>query len=456
MMESDDGIATDFLNELLQLESGLQDALVDAGSSWITGEPWNVEHMDYDDDDDLDGDNGGDDDYDDDDDDDGTYSLPLADSDSSSTSLDDGPLNMDEDELPEDFRIDDMDSSTMESNVFSIYHQPPFKPLNKYGIRKLKKAVIAQAKSLRLARLESQRVFKITLGTETFVDDLLALQKNYGAVASGAIDRAILDIDKCPESKLFDDTKNEVIDWNLISTATFNGAYTAQQLQRQWRESNDPSDKLVEAIKDRLTSRIKSDLSLMTVLNDQNIDWESVRKDLSMYFDSVLDVKRFWIHHACPNMKRGKFPSAETNILKAILKTEQGKEWLQNEDWNGLALELAKKTNASNRGKLIRRTPWDIQSQYKNRISKKDRLFGWTDKEKAEILEFSKTCFYKSRNGKKHLIDWDKLLANFPRRSKEQVSALLYRSDPPPKKQGQKRRRQPSDQGEHPSKRSRK
>ena len=385
----------------------------------------------------------------------GYSSVPLE-SDNHYTSLDDEALMIiDEEELSEDVPDDDLEFSTMEPGL-SIYHQPPFKPLSKYEIRRLKAAVKDQAKSLRLARLESQKDFTIDFGSDTMTDDLMALGRREATVASGAIDREIRDIDHCPESKLFDDTKNEVIDWDQISATTFDGKFTPQQLQRQWRETNDPSDKLIEAIKDHqsLIYRIKSDLSLMTVLNDRNIDWESIKTDFSMYFDSVLDVQRHWIHFACPNMKRGKFPALETNVLKAILKTEEGDELLADNDWDGLALALAKNTKHLNGGEVIQRTPWDIESQYNKRISEDRRTFKWTSDETAELLECAKTCYSLSKNGQKRLIDWDKLLAKFPRRSQSQISAHLYRNESQ-QEQGQtaRKRRRPTadDDGEQPS-----
>jgi len=384
------------------------------------------------------------------------YSAFPDESDNFSASLmDDEALSIDEEEFSQDFPYDNLKYSTMEP-ALSIYHQPPFKPLNKYEIRRLKAAVKDQAKTLLISRLESRKVFTIDFGSHSMTDDLLALGRHEEAVANGDLDRKILFIKHCSESELFDATKNEVIDWKHISATTFDGKFTPQRLQRQWRETIDPSEKLIEAIKDHqsLTFRTKSDLSLMAVLNDKNIDWESIKTDLSMYFDSVLDVQRFWIHFACPNMKRGKFPAVETNILKAILKTKEGDELLENANWDGLALALAKKTKELNGGQVIQRTPWDIESQYKKRISEDHREFHWTSDETAALLECAKKCYYLTKNGQKRVIDWETLLAKFPRRSKSQISAHLYRNEP--HLTARKRRRlSTAGSGEQPSKRSR-
>lgn len=394
-----------------------------------------------------------------------------------------------EEELSEDYPANPDDKSTME-DALSIYHQPPYKPLGKYDIRKLYSAVKDQAQSLRVSRIESQKVLTIDFGSDTYTDALLALGKIDEDIVSGALDQEILTIDYCQDSKLFEDTRNEVIDWELISkTAPFEVAHEPQDLQRQWRELRNPSDKLIEAIiQSKMTSWQRKrneaermskeavhssksyeaqvekynaliengsdsvDLSLMAVLNDEDINWESIMRSFSMYFDSVMDVKRFWIHFACPNMKRGKFPAVETNKLKAILQTEDGHQLLQDKNWEGLALMLAQETEELNGGQVIQRTPWDIHSQYMLRISEKHREFRWTRDEEAKLLECAKKYSTQGENGKRRTIDWPPFLANFPLRSKSQIQAHWRRIDPEQEEIRQaKRRRIPTDPSEQPA-----
>lgn len=111
---------------------------------------------------------------------------------------------------------------------------------------------------------------------------------------------------------------------------------------------------------------------------------------------------------------------------------------------------LAQETEDLNGGQVIQRTPWDIHSQYMQRISEDHREFQWTDGENEKLLECAKKYCKTIQNSKRREINWSGFKADFPRRSKSQISAQLRRLEPP-QKQGQKRRRLPTDSGKQPA-----